>query len=158
MTSLQVAFSTMARIFLQVIGKFFEPLRKRPILVGCVIVILAVLLCISTGVAERTARNWRAASILAAEMITESGPCFDEAKGIHVDMLRRYVRYMDERPLSFLAEGLYPESSPQKALRSALSSLEEGADSAEQIRQAGQQINASSERAREFSRRQVIWL
>src|SRR4030043_2095377 len=96
--------SGISKEFVGILKKFFLPFGNIAVLflVLLVAALLAGWLEIRTGVRELVRQNCRPTLLMLAAQITdESGP-FARASGKHAELLRKYVKHMEERPLSFI--------------------------------------------------------
>jgi len=142
--------------------KFFRPLKVHPILIvaASVIIGLALYYGVDIKLAEVVRQNSYDMHMLAAEMLSESGP-YVNAINQHAEMVHLYSERLEERQLAVILQVLYPEFSPERALASASKELEKATKEEEArkaIWQAGMEINQFYAKSRRFPMAPVKWL
>lgn len=142
--------------------QFKEPFKKHPIrtFVVCLIAALVLYAGVNVGLSEVVRQNSFDMYMLAAELLTESGPKFTEESQVHAEMVRLYVNHLDQRELAGVVRLLYPEYDYKRVLASRLQALEK-AENNEQARnaiwQAGIQSNRLYSIGSRFSRSPFGW-
>lgn len=149
-------------IFHQFKSDFFKPLSKkyRFLTVSASLIIgLAFYLGIDIGLAEMVRQNSYDMHMLAAELLTDSGP-YTHARSEHAEMVKRYTEHLEDRHLAVLLRLLFPTLSPEKALASAskgLDKAEKEKEAKEAIWQAGMVSNRLYLLGMRFPRSPSAW-
>jgi hypothetical protein len=137
--------------FREVVVRYFEPVRRHPVVIGGLCAILAVCIYLYNvrnevmGLRIQDARIMRP---LGIELSDEAGPCSVEMVKRLEGIVRRYVAHMSDRHVTFVARALCGYN-PQERLQPAFDHLQAAADAAAQgnedaaktsIQEAGKQI------------------
>lgn len=146
----------------QITVKFFQPLIKHRFLTvsASVIIGIALYVGVDIGLAELVRQNSYDMHMLAAELLTESGPKFTDASIEHSKMLSRYTEHLEERQFALLLRVLYPTYSPKKVLASATQTLKDAANeeaARKAIWKAGAQSNQLYMAGKRFSLSPFAW-
>ena len=144
---------------------FFDPIKRHPVLMFVVTVIVSSLLYLSVniGIAEVVRQNSYDIHILAAEQLNEIGPGFANESEQYAEIINRYTEHMEKRRLATLLRLLCPRYSPKKALASVQRGLKKAAEDkdeqkAEQaIYQAGLASNRLYVLSKRFLRSPIVW-
>lgn len=140
---------------------YVKKLYKHRYLVLIATVLLTVFLRI--GLSNWVARNSIGASVLAAELVSESidKEGFKEAREHYAQNLRKYTDYIDHGLMSSLFAFFNPSYGLDNQLESIFAALEMPYDSEEKagkaICEAGQQVISFSKRAERRPSRHFIW-
>lgn len=143
--------------------KFLQILRdhKLRVSIGTVIIILIVFSAyIRIGVGDLVAHNGCDVAMLGTSMQFESGPDFKSANEGHIEILRKYINYMEDRYLADILRVFYGEYSPTEGLGRALNTLKNAEGSqvkfAKAIWLAGEQVEQYRMKAAAFPKFELV--
>jgi len=163
-----------AKHFIEVLKKFFAPLRLRKswplsLFVWGLTIIIVFLLYVTTGVAELARANSEEALYLSADaLLLGSEPIWDNGMGFREQMeknaeaLRTYTKeQIPNRHLSPILSLLHPEYDPRKRLLPLLAELQKPPEDETKARdvmwKVGKEINEFYKDLEKLSSTKVIW-
>ncbi|MBA7630582.1 hypothetical protein ES703_38105 [subsurface metagenome] len=128
-----------------IVRRFGEPLHRQNLgLFICSVFIIIALLYVGISFAEIGRDDCDDVSLLACEIICETGPFFQEPIDDHVLMLTNYAKYMEHKHLPGLLLRLLFNHSPEKVLTALSETLSNTKGSQEEVAndiwQAGEEV------------------